>query len=180
MKYLVLFVTIARFLLYLACIGAVGWLTVRSAADWPTGIETPTSTRPLKANDRIAAGDLRTPSLYALVGKYMRADLGSDKPVLKDMVDDHPVVPVIPPGVDIVVNVDKQAVQGLDLQPGRSIRVMKDGVALVEAATVVAAPCDATRCAVILNAAKTSDLDPTKLLGVELVPVAANAKPPVK
>jgi hypothetical protein len=172
MKYLVALVTVARAALYVICSAAIVWLAVQAADRRPEKGAVPASARPLKTNDRLAPGDLRTPSIDALIGKYMRADLDPGKPVLPDMVSDRPIAPVMPSGVDIVVNVDRQVAQKLDLQPGRSVRLEKDGLALIEAATVVAAPCDQTRCAVILTTGKATKLDPSSLIGSDLVPIA--------
>jgi hypothetical protein len=170
MNYLIALVTLARVALYLANIAVIIWLACQVSADLRGG-STPTSTHRLHANDRLAPGDLATTAIDALIAKYLLADLDSNKPVLPGMVSDHPGVPVIPSGIDIVVNVDKQLVHGLNVRAGHPIRVEKDGQTLIESATVIAVACDQARCAVILNTGKLPSFDPAKLLGIDLVPV---------
>jgi hypothetical protein len=170
MNWLVVLVTCARAALYVLYGLAVVWLAYKTAGELAvTGA--PTSTGRLDANHLLVPGDLSTSATAALLNRYLREPVERDKPVTPAMVSARPVLPIEPSGIEIVVNVEKSQVQARGISLGGLVQVQKDGRTLVHKGTVIALPCDETRCAVVIGLEKAPSLDPSGLVGAEVAPV---------
>jgi hypothetical protein len=169
MNFLVGVVTCARAALYALYAAAVVWLAYETASELAV-TAAPTSTSRLDANHVLVPNDLSTPATAALLKRYLREPVERDKPITPAMVSTRPVIPIVPSGIVIIVNMEKSQVQARGISLAAPVEVKKDGQTL-DHGKVIALPCDETRCAVLVGLEKAPPFNSSALAGAEVVPV---------
>jgi hypothetical protein len=174
MRFVVWLVTFARGLVLVAYGVALVLLAYHIRAG--DGVKT---AAPLQANHLLGSVDLKTSATDELVNHYMRVDIEGGQTITPGMVSEHPVVPVIPAGIVLVVNIEKAQAKLRDLKVQQEVEIQKNGQTL-QKGTITALPCDESRCAVLISTVKTTGLEATSLVGADVVPAApAPSTPPI-
>jgi hypothetical protein len=179
MNGMVRFVSFARGIVYLAYALAVLLLAIETAPQLVQN-EIIRSTSHLPPNHLLAPADFSSPATAALVNRYLRTEIAAGKPITPDMVSASPVVPVVPAGIALILNMDRAQLQRQHFTIGQEVEIQKDGQTL-QKGRIIALPCDETRCAVLVGVVKSGIIDGPMLTGAEVVaspPVTLHTTPP--
>src|SRR3954471_17406520 len=106
MSWSVWFVTLARAIVFLAY-GITIILLAYYSVLRSTSTETAKSSAHLQPNHRHDSTDLQIPTADDLVGHYLRVEVNAGQAITPSIVSKRPMVPVIPTGIILVVNIEK-------------------------------------------------------------------------
>src|SRR4051812_6354315 len=136
----------------------------------------PLATQALSRNHKIAPADLETTATAALVGRYLKQDVGKAEAVTPSMVSRKELPPGLTGAAEnvlaAVIKVPATVREERKMEVGSTVEICRDGRALGFASKVIVTDCDEQVCAVVvaLPQGKTQAFDPAVLAGADLVP----------
>jgi hypothetical protein len=155
------------------------WVTYNIAIH--SSAPTPVARQDLKADHKLEPGDLQTEQTAALIGRFLRRDVGLGNPITPDMISAQRLPPRIANTIAAIVTVPQETAQKRGIVEGAAVLVTQNGKPLTAAGKVVGLDCDEQACTITVALPKTpgQTIDPDAVLSadIELAPPPAPTVP---